>query len=127
MLTRYRDQPAFETKDGSEIRELMHPSAHGNRQQSLAEARIEPGSTTTLHRHLESEEIYHVCSGKGLMTLGDRRFAVAHGDSIAIARGTAHCIHNTGTDALVILCCCSPPYSDQDTELLPAPASRVTR
>lgn len=118
MLTRYRDQSPFETKDGSEIRELMHPSVHGKRRQSLAEARIEPGAKTTLHRHLQSEEIYHISAGEGLMTLGGKRFTVARGDTIAIAPGTAHCIHNTGTTALVILCCCCPPYSHKDTELL---------
>ena len=33
-----------ETLDGSEIRELMHPAVHGNVNQSLAEARVSPGS-----------------------------------------------------------------------------------
>jgi len=118
MLTHYRDQSPFETKDGSEIRELMHPAVHGNQHQSLAEARIEPGAATALHRHLESEEIYHITAGRGLMTLGAERFEVKTGDSIAIAPGTAHCVHNTGDTALVILCCCSPPYAHDDTRLL---------
>jgi mannose-6-phosphate isomerase-like protein (cupin superfamily) len=52
------------------------------------------------------------------MTLGDRQFEVRAGDTVAILPGTAHCIHNTGSGVLVILCCCSPPYSDADTELL---------
>ena len=118
MLTHYRDQSPFETKDGSEIRELMHPAVHGNQEQSLAEARIEPGATTALHRHLRSEEIYHVTAGKGLMTLGDKRLEIAPGDSIAIAPGTAHCVQNSGEITLVILCCCSPPYAHADTQLL---------
>lgn len=118
MLTRYRDQSPYETKDGSEIRELMHPAMHGNHHQSLAEARIRPGATTALHRHVKSEEIYHISAGQGLMTLGERQFAVAQGDSIAIAPGTAHRVRNTGPTTLVILCCCSPPYAHQDTELL---------
>ena len=37
MKTRYADIPAYITKDGSTIRELMHPSVHGNRLQSLAD------------------------------------------------------------------------------------------
>ena len=118
MLTHYLDQSPYETKDGSEIRELMHPAVHGNQHQSLAEARIRPGAATALHRHLHSEEIYHVSAGEGLLTLGEQQFAVARGDSIAIAPGTAHRVRNTGSAVLVILCCCSPPYSHQDTELL---------
>jgi hypothetical protein len=30
MKSRYADIPAYVTKDGSEIRELMHPAVHGN-------------------------------------------------------------------------------------------------
>ena len=40
------------TKDGSVIRELMHPAVHGNQLQSLAEATVQPGQRTQLHRHL---------------------------------------------------------------------------
>ncbi|MDJ0739932.1 MAG: cupin domain-containing protein [Gammaproteobacteria bacterium] len=118
MLTHYRAQPPFQTKDGSEIRELMHPRVHGNRLQSLAEARVAPGQTTALHWHKTSEELYHVVAGEGLMTLGDERFEILPGDTVAIAPQTAHCVHNIGDDTLVILCCCSPPYAHDDTELL---------
>ena len=118
MLSHYPDQPPYRTKDGSEVRELMHPAAHGNHNQSLAEARVEPGAMTVLHRHLETEEIYHVMAGEGLMTLGDEQFRVVCGDSVLITPMTPHCIRNTGSGPLVILCCCSPPYAHDDTELL---------
>jgi mannose-6-phosphate isomerase-like protein (cupin superfamily) len=118
MRTRYDEQPAYETKDGSEIRELMHPGVHGNRAQSLAEARVQPGRETLLHRHGRSEELYHVTAGKGRMTLGEQTFTIAVGDTVAIPPGMAHKVRNTGSDVLVILCCCSPPYAHDDTELL---------
>jgi mannose-6-phosphate isomerase-like protein (cupin superfamily) len=118
MRTRYDDARPYLTKDGSEIRELMHPSVHGNRNQSLAEAIVAPGAKTLLHRHLLTEEIYHVTAGKGRMTLGDERFEVAAGDCVLIKPGTPHCIESTGADRLRILCCCSPAYSHDDTELL---------
>ena len=59
--TRYADIPAYVTKDGSVIRELMHPQQHGGRAQSLAEATVPPGTRTLLHRHALTEELYHVC------------------------------------------------------------------
>ncbi|HQU77968.1 MAG TPA: cupin domain-containing protein [Azonexus sp.] len=108
----------YVTRDGSEIRELLHPGQHGVRNQSLAEAVIPPGTATLLHRHKTSEEIYHVTQGKGLMTLGGEIFAIAVGDSVAIAPGTPHRVENTGTGALHILCCCAPAYTHDDTELL---------
>jgi mannose-6-phosphate isomerase-like protein (cupin superfamily) len=106
------------TKDGSIIRELMHPSVHGNRNQSLAEATIPAGTRTLLHRHRRSEELYHILSGSGEMTLGETRFAVAAGDTLAIPPATPHCIESTGTAPLRLLCCCAPAYAHEDTELL---------
>ncbi len=116
--TRYSDIPAYITKDGSEIRELMHPAVHGNRQQSLAEAIVPIGKNTRLHRHIATEELYHVTSGQGLMRLGDDQLHIGPGDTIAIPPGTSHAVENTGTEPLRILCCCTPPYSHDDTELL---------
>lgn len=109
---------AYITKDGSEIRELLHPGQHAVNNQSLAEARIPPGTRTIRHRHHLTEEIYHVTQGCGLMQLGEAYFPVRIGDSIAIAPGTAHCIENTGPETLHILCCCAPAYRHEDTELL---------
>jgi len=106
------------TKDGSIIRELMHPFVHLNRNQSLAEAVVPPGAITHLHKHLQSEEIYHVLSGIGLMTLGDEQFEIKVGDTVCIAPGTLHRVKNSGVTLLKILCASAPPYSHSDTELL---------
>lgn len=116
--TRYAEIPPYLTKDGSQIRELLHPARDGNRNQSLAEATVAPGARTRRHRHLRTEELYHIVAGHGRMTLGDTQFAVAPGDTVPIAPGTPHCIENTGTAPLRLLCCCAPAYAHDDTELL---------
>lgn len=118
MHTRYADIPAYITKDGSEIRELLHPDRHGARNQSLAKAIVHPGQRTQLHRHILSQEIYHITAGTGLMTLGDSQFPVSVGDTILIPPGTPHCIEATGIGNLHIFCCCSPAYSHDDTNLI---------
>ena len=118
MRTRYTDVSAYQTKDGSQIRELMHPDHHGNRAQSLAEAIVFPGQETLLHKHVRTEELYHITAGRGLMTLGDEHFEVEVGDTVLIAPGAAHCIRNIGTGPLRILCSCSPAYTHEDTILL---------
>jgi mannose-6-phosphate isomerase-like protein (cupin superfamily) len=114
----YRAVAPFVTKDGSVIRELMHPAVHGNVNQSFAEAIVPVGGATQLHRHHASEEIYHFVAGEGLMTLGARSFAVRAGDTICIPPGTPHRLRNTGGAELKLLCACAPAYSDDDTELL---------
>lgn len=121
MKTEYGKLPVYVTKDGSLIRELMHPGVHDNRNQSLAEAIVAPGARTLLHRHRASEELYHVTQGTGRMTVGKEHFPVSVGDTVCIAAGTPHCIENTGTDALKIICSCAPAYSHADTELLEGP------
>lgn len=117
-LTRYADVAAYRTKDGSIIRELMHPAHHASRAQSLAEAIVRPGERTALHRHVRTEELYHVLSGHGRMRLDDRSFPVTAGDTVCIPPGTAHCIANVGDAELRLLCCCSPAYAHDDTELI---------
>ena len=118
MHTRYDDCPPYVTKDGSTIRELMHPGSHPVQNQSLAEAVVPPGARTLAHVHHEAEEIYHVTAGNGRMRLGPESFDIGPGDTVLIAPGTEHDVQNTGADDLRILCCCSPAYAHDDTQLV---------
>lgn len=118
MLSRYNENQPYVTKDGSIIRELMHPDSHGNVAQSLAEAVIEPGRHTRLHLHRISEELYHVTRGSGEMRLADKTLRLKAGDTVCIRPGTPHQVFNSGSESLHILCCCAPAYCHDDTELL---------
>ncbi|CAG0939525.1 MAG: hypothetical protein EFKGCFLK_01591 [Rhodocyclaceae bacterium] len=118
MITRRAAVVPYTTKDGSEIRELMHPDVHGNRAQSLAEAVVPAGAHTRLHRHRETEELYHVTAGEGVLTLGEERIKVSPGDTALIPPGMPHRIESFGPGPLRFLCCCSPAYRHEDTELL---------
>lgn len=118
ILSQYQNCTAYVTKDGSTIREIMHPTVHGNQNQSLAEAVIEPGQLTQKHKHIKSEEIYYILQGEGNMRLGENSFMVSTGDCICIPPGTQHQIKNTGITELKILCCCSPAYAHDDTQLI---------
>jgi mannose-6-phosphate isomerase-like protein (cupin superfamily) len=110
--------PAFTTKDGSEIRELL---AHRNsciQKQSLAEARLPPGASTTPHYHPLTEEIYYILEGTGRMTIGGESCDVEPGDAIAIPPGAIHTITTTSQTPLRFLCCCAPGYEHSDTVLV---------
>ena len=119
LKTSLHEVKPYTTKDGSLIRELMHPEVHGNRNLSFAQAVIEPGSSTMCHIHKNAEEIYHVVQGKGVMRLDREKFFIAPGDTICITPGQTHSVENTGAEPLVIYCCCAPPYSHEDTEMCP--------
>ena len=117
ILSNRRNAEPYITRDGSLIRELMHPAIHENQSQSLAEATIAPGARTITHRHLRSDEIYYIQQGSGNMFVGDESREVVVGDSIAIPAGEYHSIENSGISDLVVLCACSPPYAHDDTEI----------
>jgi mannose-6-phosphate isomerase-like protein (cupin superfamily) len=118
MEVRNRGQAeAFTTLDGSTIRVLLDAAAGGAREQSLAEASLQAGGSTQRHYHARTEEIYVLLEGSGEMEVeGDRR-RVEPGDAVLIPPGAWHEIRADGDGELRFLCCCAPPYSDEDTFL----------
>ncbi len=111
------DVPAFITKDGSEIRELLAHRNSAIRNQSLAEARVPIGGSTQEHVHPRAEEIYYITHGTGRMRIDGAERDVRPGDAIAIRPGQRHKLWNTGGETLRLLCCCAPAYENEDTIL----------
>lgn len=107
--------PAFITKDGSEIRELLAHRNSAIRKQSLAEARLPAGASTQEHYHVKTEEIYYITHGAGRIRIENQTRDVGVGDAIAILPGQKHKLWNVGDDPLRLLCCCAPAYEDSDT------------
>jgi mannose-6-phosphate isomerase-like protein (cupin superfamily) len=117
QVTRLEELESFTTLDGSSIRELAGPAWTAARHQSLAEATVPAGGTTAEHYHVQSEEVYAFVSGSGRLRLGDEEAAVGAGDTVVIPPGTPHKLFNDGSQPLVLLCCCAPPYRHEDTIL----------
>jgi mannose-6-phosphate isomerase-like protein (cupin superfamily) len=119
MLIARRDElPAYVTRDGSEIREWVAPGEPGRRQ-TLAEATVPAGGATLAHFHRESEELYLVTSGSGRMRLGEEVREIGPGDCVVIPPGTVHRLWADAGAPLVVVCSCVPPYSHEDTVLVP--------
>ena len=109
------ESPAFITKDGSEIRELLSHRNSAICNQSLAEARLPVGGSTQEHYHPRAEEIYHITHGRGRIRIEGETRDVKAGDAIAIRPGRKHKLWNTGGEPLRLLCCCAPAYEHSDT------------
>jgi mannose-6-phosphate isomerase-like protein (cupin superfamily) len=114
---RLEDREAFITADGSSIRELAGVPSGNAGNQSLAEATVPPGGETAEHFHRRSEEIYLFTAGAGRMRLEDDEGEVRAGDCVVIPPGARHKLLNPGERPLVLLCCCAPAYSHEDTVL----------
>ena len=108
-------QPAFITKDGSTIRSILDGTNAPVQNQSLAEARVPAGGRTQRHYHKLSEEFYFILEGAGEIELDGERRIVRLGDAILIPPGVWHAI--IATEPLLFLCCCAPPYANEDTYL----------
>ncbi len=116
MVIRSRaEAEPFTTADGSTIREFLGLPTAPVRNQSLAEAELEPGQATKRHYHRESEELYYLLEGTGEMEIDGERAPVAPGDAILIPPGARHQIRAEGSAPLRFLCCCAPPYRHNDT------------
>jgi mannose-6-phosphate isomerase-like protein (cupin superfamily) len=117
-VVRLEQRESFITADGSAIRELAGIPAGNARNQSLAEATVPPGGETAEHFHRRAEEIYAFTAGAGRMRLGSEEADVRAGDTVVISPGVPHKLWNPGPEPLVLLCCCAPAYSHEDTVLL---------
>lgn len=111
------DTHAFTTLDGSAIRVLLDAELGNARNQSLAEATLAPDQSTRRHYHAKTEEIYVVLDGEAEMEIDGEWRRVRPGDAILIPPAALHQIRAEQGSELRFLCCCAPPYRDEDTFL----------
>lgn len=95
------------------IRSILDRTNAPVQNQSLAEATVLADNSTQRHYHKLAEEFYFILEGQGRMEIDGEVRAVQSGDAILIPPGAWHQILAVTT--LRLLCCCSPPYSHEDT------------
>jgi mannose-6-phosphate isomerase-like protein (cupin superfamily) len=71
--------------------------------------RIDPGCEFKSHTHERETELHFVISGCGQALDGDGWEKVVGGDVVLSLPGVVHCLRNTGSRPLFILCVFSPP------------------
>lgn len=64
---------------------------------------VYPGKRLSLQRHQSRDEHWHIVSGNGMWTLGDKTVPVTAGQSVDIPRKSIHRIENSGQDNLVFM------------------------
>lgn len=109
------EQAPFTTADGSTIRSILDLTNAPVTNQSLAEATLPPTRATQRHYHQLAEELYFILEGTGMMEINGEVRKVRPGDGVLIPPGAWHQITADADTTLRFLCCCSPPYSHDDT------------
>jgi len=63
---------------------------------------LEPGEAPPMHRHDDTEQIFYIIEGEGLLEIGGEteKYAVKAGDSVRIPVSTDHRIHCQGDKPL---------------------------
>lgn len=75
---------------------------------------VQVQGSETPHRHLTHDLTIFVLRGRGTLTLGDERTALAEGDAAIIPRGVPHWFANDGRRPAVAFVVYTPPLNAPD-------------
>lgn len=64
---------------------------------------IPAGVSIGRHEHLKNEEIYYLLSGRGILTLDDRRWEMDAGDVSLCPKGHSHAFEATEDSVLLVI------------------------
>lgn len=67
---------------------------------AIYDTSLMPGESIQPHFHPDSEEIYYVLSGYGLMSIGEEKQEISRGDVVHIPPPAPHMLMNTGNVSL---------------------------
>lgn len=125
-IVNVRDAAVIVSRHGSEIRPLIDRTTSSITRCSLAEERLEPGQAVTPHFHRETEEVYYILEGEGVMTVGGEKRDVSAGDAILIPLNAIHSLENTGSASMRIVLVCGPAFSRSDENFVETPELTMT-
>jgi mannose-6-phosphate isomerase-like protein (cupin superfamily) len=110
MFTRRLDEALRNERGGQVSYLLMGKGDFGSEHLAITWVTGEPGSEQRRHNHPESEQVYVIVAGRGLMFVGDERQEVDAGTVVLVPPGTPHSIRNTGEETLAYVSATSPPF-----------------
>ena len=96
----------------------------GDDHSGLYVAELEPGHSVTAHYHMNSDEIYQIIHGEGIihtgLPLGDDMVTwnqsadLKSGDCFTIQKGQAHQLENTGSEPMIACFICPAAHIGHD-------------
>lgn len=89
---------------------LLAPGQFGSNRMAITLVNGEPNSEQPMHSHPESEQVYVIVAGSGVMRVDDEERQVGPGTLVFIPPGAAHAIRNVGESTLTYVSATSPPF-----------------
>jgi mannose-6-phosphate isomerase-like protein (cupin superfamily) len=89
---------------------LLAGRPSGSRNLAITWVEGAPGSRQEVHAHSDSEQVYVIVRGRGVMTVGGEEEEVSAGTLVLVPPGAGHAILNTGDEPLVFVSATAPPF-----------------
>lgn len=102
-IIRLEDAPTRKALGGT-LKSIFGPDNVGAKNFRFSISYFDPKEGLQVHIHPESEEVYYVISGEGIVYLGleKKEIPIQPGMSLYIDAGTPHGVTNTGREKLLI-------------------------
>lgn len=101
---------------GALSKALVRPETCGSRRIDFRISSYQPMAYVAEHVHQVQEQVYHVLSGEGSLTLDDKRLTLRQHDYVFVPPGVRHGFTNNGLEPLVFLVV-TTPVEDNETVL----------
>jgi quercetin dioxygenase-like cupin family protein len=86
---------ALKMRDGTALVRIKISKLQGSRTMSFLSESFRSGDS--LHKHLNEDELIFLHKGSGLLTLGDKEYAIKEGAVALVTKGAWHGLQNSGT------------------------------
>lgn len=118
LVKQLNDCREFLAGDHTILRELLRPAQGSvDARYSLAQGRLDPGTTSKRHV-LAASEVYYFLAGEGRMHVGGESAVVRKGTVVAVPPDAEQWVENTGTGALEFLCIVDPAWTPECERIL---------
>lgn len=106
------------SRDGATVTELLRTANRAGVPLCMSEATLLPRKRTALVRYRTADVLCYILGGRGVVTIGDKTFAVGTGEAVHVPPMTPHRFEAVGGIPLRILRCFAPACTDADAEVL---------
>jgi mannose-6-phosphate isomerase-like protein (cupin superfamily) len=116
MHVQHVDSAPVNERGGQRSYLLLRGGQFGSENLAMTWVEGEPGSMQAVHGHPDSEQVYIIVRGRGVMQVADEMEEVSEGALVFIPPGSAHAIKNTGDEPLIYVSSTSPPFDPEELD-----------
>jgi mannose-6-phosphate isomerase-like protein (cupin superfamily) len=110
MHTRHLDESPRQHRGGQVSYLVLTAGDADSQNLSVTWVEGEPESEQGRHAHNDSEQVYVIVAGKGVMHVAGEEKDVRAGTLVFVPKGALHSIRNHGAEKLVFVTATSPPF-----------------